>query len=86
MSIILQQMTAIHLRTARRHLTYPYLADLTLSNANLPSFPLGAGIPPYCISNWKRARERERDIPQDSSVNIQSRVADNLREEEKGSF
>lgn len=30
--------------------------------------------------------ERERDIPQDSSVNIQSRVADNLREEEKGSF
>lgn len=33
-----------------------------------------------------RERERERDIPQDSSVNIQSRVADNLREEEKGSF
>ena len=34
----------------------------------------------------ERERERERDIPQDSSVNIQSKVANNLREEEKGSF
>lgn len=47
MSIILQQMTAIHLRTTLSYLTYPYLADLTLSNANLPLFPLGTGIPPF---------------------------------------
>ena len=92
MSIILQQMTAIHLRTARCYLTCPYFADLTLSNANLPSFPLGAGIPPCTVYQIGRERERdreretERDIPEDRSVNIESKVANNLREEESGSF
>ena len=60
MSIIQQQMTAIHLRTALRYLTYTYLADLTLSNANLALFPLGTGIPPCAPTVYQIGKEKER--------------------------
>lgn len=57
MSIILLQMTAILLRAALSYLTQPYPADLPLSNANLPVFPLGIGIPP-CAPAYHIGRER----------------------------
>lgn len=60
MSIILQQMTAIHLRTALSYLTLPYLADLALSNANLPLFSPGTGIPPCTPTVYQIGRQRER--------------------------
>lgn len=83
MSIILQQMTAIHLRTALSYLTYPYLADLALSNANLPLFPPGTGIPPCTPTVYQNGREK--DIAQERSMNIQSKVANNLPKTKRGS-
>lgn len=83
MSIILQQMTAMHLRIALSYLTYPYLADLALSNANPPLFPPGTGIPPCTPTVCQIGRGR--DIPQERSMNIQSKVANNLPKTERGS-
>lgn len=62
MSIILQQMTAIHPGAARSYLTYPYLADLALSNANPSLFPQGKGIPPCAPTVYRAVGERDRDI------------------------
>lgn len=67
MSIISQQMTAIHPRAALSNPTHPYLADSSLSNANLPAIPRGATIPAWAPSVHQIGRLRGRDIPQDRS-------------------
>lgn len=83
MSIIREQMTAIHLRIAPSYLTYPYLADLVLSNANLPLFPLGTGIRPCTSTLYQIGRARETSLKKKTC--IQSKVANNLPKRDRGS-
>lgn len=68
MSIILQQMTAIHLRAAPSSLTRPYLADPALSNANLSLFPPGTEIPSWTAAVYQIGWQR--DIPQERIMNM----------------